>query len=1024
MARSKRGRADERLITFRLRTLDQPTELRGDFWHFYHATALTPQRSGCQEATLRLPPGVYSYKFRAPDGAWHLDPENGRTRSVGGLRNSLLSVGGTEEPVMHAPARPFLYEGEDGRIWVRAGLRRGAVAGEALSVRLFEEGALDVPMRQVAAEDEHLLFEAALPASRRVLEYVFVLPDGRAVGAPGGAGQALRIARSALCVPAPAWWRDAVIYTIFVDRFRRGEGAAPLRPPPPLPLDGQVPRVFYVPPERLPYGGDLHGVIAALPYLCELGVTALHLTPIGRSPSAHRYDAIDPRAVDPALGGQEALAALLRRAHELGLRVLLDMVLTHVHRDFFAFADVRERGQASPYWDWFRVRRHPFIDGPDPGYDHYQKGQWQEPLLNLESDEVIDHLAETFAGYAALGVDGFRVDAAADVPLPALRRIREAVERPGLVLFGEVIPDSTCRYTDGALHAATDFALQGAVRAWLLGRAGVLQVAEVMARRRFSRGGPGWIGIGFCATHDQHRLLSLCADPRVSRLAHLLLFVRPEVPALYYGDEVGLRCTEPLRDFEDAWPDRQPMPWDPAAWDEETLALVRAAARLRREVETLRRGDEEAVPIKEAGVLVVRRVLGDEIVEAYLHGGEGRVVVPLLGAAPSGAAALLVLGEAEVADGQVALGPWAGLVVRRELPPQGAALWGALVGNNRALCDEAFRRGLTAHPGLPAHLYLTVTEACNLRCRHCITDAPARTADGRARGMQPWVVEALGGALAAAEYFGFAHGGESLVAPIFWDLLAAIRRARAGRRYDVHLLSNGMLLREGVVRRLIDLGVSSLAVSLDGASAGTNDEVRAGARFGEIVANVAGAVRLRQALGADLRIGISTVVMAQNVGEMAALGRLCRELGVDWIKIEELFVVNGFCRRSLLAPSARAVGEGVAALREEAGPGIVIVDHLAAPAGCRCEGDEAARAFRDADDFANRARFHPCSMAFEQACVDPDGTVRPVDYYHQPLGNLAQAPFPDLWNGEVARRLRAQALRRVPIDRRLRCQRG
>src|SRR5205085_4491091 len=120
----------------------------------------------------------------------------------------------------------------------------------------------------------------------RTIEYAFVLGDGRA------AGGAMRAVLRDHAPAVPAWWRDAVVYTIFVDRFRRADGAWPSRA-----WDRDV-----------RCGGDLDGITGALPYLHELGVDALHLTPICEAHSPHRYDAIDPTAVAEELGGEAAFA--------------------------------------------------------------------------------------------------------------------------------------------------------------------------------------------------------------------------------------------------------------------------------------------------------------------------------------------------------------------------------------------------------------------------------------------------------------------------------------------------------------------------------------------------------------------------------------------------------------------------------------------------------------------------------------------------------------------------------------------
>src|SRR6476469_5965633 len=85
------------------------------------------------EHRAELPCGVYAYKLRDAAGRWRLDPENPRTRSKGGVRNNVLCVGGAEEPVLFAPAAPFVTEADRGGLVVAAGLRHGE--GETLRVR-------------------------------------------------------------------------------------------------------------------------------------------------------------------------------------------------------------------------------------------------------------------------------------------------------------------------------------------------------------------------------------------------------------------------------------------------------------------------------------------------------------------------------------------------------------------------------------------------------------------------------------------------------------------------------------------------------------------------------------------------------------------------------------------------------------------------------------------------------------------------------------------------------------------------
>lgn len=1031
--------------------------LCGDVVHWLASLPMTrpPGTAGDRlEVELRLPPGVYAYKLRWADGEWTLDPDNPRTRSVDGQRNNALVVGGTDEPLLHAPAGSHLWLAEDGRVCVRAALRRDA--GRSLSVRWDEgEGPRNEVMSIVGEEDEHWLLEAWLPTSARAFDYLFVLPDGRLRGRAGGPGEAFRVQRSSLRRSTPAWWREAVLYTVLVDRFRAGGrgGQWPPRridePDPAALRRGQAPRsipfgrVDLEEQRRLAWeqgwaGGDLLGVIEALPHLRSLGVTVLHLTPVFEARSAHRYDVVDMHRVDPALGGDEALRRLLDAAHEQGLRVMLDIPVSHVHRDFFAFADVRERGPDSPYWEWFYIHRYPFQEGLEPGYVDYARGAWQEPVLRADHPGVVRYLVEVFERWARFGVDGFRIDAAADVPLGLVRRIRRAVRSiaPEAVVFAEIVPDNPHRWTRDAADAATDFAAQRALLAWLSRGEGAERAAAILARRRFWRDSTGWSTLAFTATHDQARLRSSLDRPEAARLGHLLVLMRSSVPALLYGDEVGLHSDEPDRGFEDVWPDRMAMPWDPGAWDEATLALHRRALALRRELVPLRRGDERAfVPPGGSGaVLGLRRWHGDEMVDVLLNGSDEAQEIELPADAPSGVRVHLRHGEVELLPptdhelgaGRLRLGPWSAAVVERHPADAVRHALDELRASNRRRAEAAYVAGELRGLSLPTRLYLTVTEACNLRCEHCITHAPAKTRSGQARRAQPWLLDALRPAFAVAEYFGFSHGGESLVDSGFPAVLEAIRAARAPGQasYDVHLLSNSMLLGLDTVQRIHALGVNSLAVSLDGATANSNDGLRVGGRFDAIVANLRALVAWRAETGSDLRAGISMVAGRSNVHEVPAMGRLARDLGLDWLKVEEVYPATPRAAEERLPPRDPVFEAAMLELHQALeGSGVVIVDHRAAPPGCWCSaapGTELRR-FLEADAFANRTRFSPCRMAWEQACIDPDGTVHAISYEAPALGSLADASLLELWNGPVVQHLRQRSLADIAPDLRRQC---
>ena len=912
------------------------------------------------QAQLRLAPGVYQMKLRAPDGSWFLDPAWRRSGE-----NAVLVVGGTDEPVLHAPAAPWLVVADDGHVIVRAALRRGA--GDKLGVRIDGE---TYPMRLAGGDATHLWFERALAGAGRTIEYTFVAGN-RAID-----GEAMRATLRDHVTSLPAWWRDGVVYTIFVDRFRRADNM--WRDPAAWSRETRA-------------GGDLDGITAALPYLHDLGVTALHLTPICESHSPHRYDAVDPIAIASELGGEPAFARLIEAAHANGMRVIVDVASTHVHRDFAPFRDVRARGPESAYWRWFQTQRWPFFDGYDPGYLHYQKGQWEEPLLAVDEPEVQELIVDWFVTWAKRGVDGLRVDAAADLPRPLLAKIRAAVRavNPNAVVFGEVVPQCIDRFAPSVLDAATDFAYREALVDWL--RDGKSPV-ETFTMQRW-RGAAGANALGFTSTHDQPRIGTVTQDRSLARLGLAMIALGARVPMLYYGDELDL-ASDPSalqREFEDAWPDRQQMPWTDQPG--ETHAFVRALLALRRDHAPLSRGDEELV---EAGpdTLVIRRRLGHDVIDVVVH--RGKTAYEAVGRVLFAAHGITVIDRREPAD----------LELRT---------------HNQVIAAEGFAAGHVEAPAYPTRLYVTVTESCNLRCVHCITDAPAKTQAGTARTLQPWLLDALHESFAHAEYVAFTHGGESVTAPIFPEVLRRIARAREGRPTDVHLVSNGMLLDAKRLDELVDLGLTSLMISLDGATPQTNDKIRVLGKLDRVVENLRAAVKLRD----RLRVGVSTVVGASNVAELPALGKLCAELGVDWLKVEETYPATPFARRDLLAPSSPEIAAAMSALRDAiAGKSLVLVDHLDPPAGCPCSGDPAARAFRDADDFANRFTLRPCRLAWEQAAIDPDGLVHVGDYAGAPLGSLLDAPMLALWNTAPALVARTDALAKTTADRRRACVTG
>ncbi len=203
---------------------------------------------------------------------------------------------------------------------------------------------------------------------------------------------------------ARGWWRDAVIYQIYIRSFADGDG------------DGV---------------GDLSGIASRLPYLRDLGIDAIWITPFYPSPMADGgYDVADYRDIDPLFGKLADAQALIARAHELGLRLLVDLVPNHTSFRHVWFQAALEAAPGSP-----ERRRYVFQDGRGPdgaqpptdwasvfggtAWTRVPDGQWylhlfapEQPDLNWDNREVHEEFLSVLAFWLDRGVDGFRIDVA------------------------------------------------------------------------------------------------------------------------------------------------------------------------------------------------------------------------------------------------------------------------------------------------------------------------------------------------------------------------------------------------------------------------------------------------------------------------------------------------------------------------------------------------------------------------------------------------------------------------------------
>jgi radical SAM protein with 4Fe4S-binding SPASM domain len=306
-------------------------------------------------------------------------------------------------------------------------------------------------------------------------------------------------------------------------------------------------------------------------------------------------------------------------------------------------------------------------------------------------------------------------------------------------------------------------------------------------------------------------------------------------------------------------------------------------------------------------------------------------------------------------------------------------------------------RGAQLSPDL-RELWLHTTNTCNLTCAHCLVSSGPEGERGLPTSQLLQLVDEAAG-LGVARFF--VTGGEPFGRPDFFELVEHVTRTHGG---ELVVLTNGVLLRGAVLDRLAkqDRGRLRLQVSLDGATAATNDALRGAGTFERILTGI------RNAVEAGFAPTLSTVVAAHNVGELVGLVRLAHEVGASslhclwahrkgrWAEMDGSFVPPAQIHSHLIAARAEAERLGVR------------IDNL--------------------DDFRSRVNGAPdtrldlSNAAIESVCVYADGRVFPsaatVQYASLELGRWEPGNLAKLLDeAPVARRIRELSVVHKPVCR-------
>lgn len=248
---------------------------------------------------------------------------------------------------------------------------------------------------------------------------------------------------------------------------------------------------FYSKIQARRYGGDLQGVLDEMDYLSSLGINGVYFNPLNDSPSLHKYDARTYTHIDRNFGpdpkgdvqlisreipddpktwvwtsADKMFLKVIDEFHRRGIRVILDYSWNHTGKDFWALDDIRKNGKKSKYVDWYNILR---FDDPSTPENEFEYKGWggRNPYMpvfrkdiippddsimpfegNLHSESLKRYIFDVTKrwldpnndGDPSDGIDGFRLDVAAEIPMDFWREYRKVVRsvNPQAYLVGEI----------------------------------------------------------------------------------------------------------------------------------------------------------------------------------------------------------------------------------------------------------------------------------------------------------------------------------------------------------------------------------------------------------------------------------------------------------------------------------------------------------------------------------------------------------------------------------------------------------
>lgn len=626
-------------------------EVVGDFtgWQTGKYPMATTGDGETYHAIVEIPDGVYHYKFLVNGAIWladaNADPRFGEDDNRGsGNSGVLIGMDGTALGAAkpeHVNTDALKHDPKSGRYFTAIAdnlmlLTVRTLAGDVDGMQvLLPRDDRHVAMRRVESKNGFDYWSAQILVEGGKPRYAFAIADGKQLMMLGAQGPVTTEDKIGsffepdmnMEFKTPDWAKRVVWYQIFPERFRNGSrDNDPPRTVPwkhawykPYKGDGFAEEgTFFQFIFDRRYGGDIQGIQEKLPYLRDLGITAIYLNPVFIAESLHKYDATDFRHIDDFFGVKDSLKrvegetidpatwqwsdtdkvflAFLKEAHRQGFKVIIDGVFNHTGRQFWAFQDVLKNGKESRYADWFEITNwEPLQWRGWDGENGYLPVLKHDEQLGL-AKEVRDHLFAVTKrwmdpdgdGDPSDGIDGWRLDVASDINANFWAPWRQLVKsiNPDAYIVAELWEESRAWLDGKTFDAVMNYPVARAAQRFFVNKRKSIKPSVFDEQLREVLGWyvpqVNYVQQNLYNSHDTDRVASMFMNPDVEydksnrqqdngpnynvdlptpecyeRLKPMVMFQMTFLgaPMFYYGDEVGMYGADDPSC-------RKPMYWD------------------------------------------------------------------------------------------------------------------------------------------------------------------------------------------------------------------------------------------------------------------------------------------------------------------------------------------------------------------------------------------------------------------------------------------------------------------------------